>query len=83
MTVVSTRDFRTNQTKYLNMAQAGEDIILRSRAGSFKITPITEDDSLTSKTTLEASLRHALQEVVDAKKGNLKLKSAEEILSEL
>ena len=25
MVVVSTRDFRTNQTKYLNLAKAGED----------------------------------------------------------
>ena len=31
MLVVSTRDFRTNQTKYLNKANAGEHVILKSR----------------------------------------------------
>ena len=28
MVVVSTRDFRTNQTKYLNLAKAGEHVVL-------------------------------------------------------
>lgn len=83
MMVVSTRDFRTNQTKYLEMVQAGEDIILRSRAGSFKITPVTADDAMTNKKILENKLRQALQEVADAKAGKIKLKSAEELLSEL
>lgn len=44
MLVVSTRDFRTNQTKYLNKANAGEHVILKSRTGSFKIVPISSDD---------------------------------------
>ena len=39
MVVVSTRDFRTNQTKYLNLAKAGEYVVLKSRAGSFRIFP--------------------------------------------
>ena len=39
MVVVSTRDFRTNQTKYLNLAKAGEHVVLKSRAGSFRIFP--------------------------------------------
>ena len=39
MVVVSTRDFRTNQTKYLNLAKAGEHVILKSRAGNFRISP--------------------------------------------
>ena len=39
MVVVSTRDFRINQTKYLNLAKAGEHVVLKSRAGSFRIFP--------------------------------------------
>ena len=39
MVVVSTRDFRTNQTKYLNLAKVGEHVVLKSRAGSFRIFP--------------------------------------------
>ena len=52
MVVVSTRDFRTNQTKYLNLAKAGEHVVLKSRAGNFHIFP---DDG--SNLTLPDSLK--------------------------
>lgn len=81
--VVSTRDFRTNQTKYLSMAKEGVDVILRSRAGNFKISPISDEDTVVNKSDLEAKLRHALQEVIDAKKGKIQLQSAEDLLNEL
>ena len=81
--VVSTRDFRTNKTKYLSMAKEGVDVILRSRAGNFKISPINDEDTVVNKSDLEAKLRHALQEVIDAKKGKIQLQSAEDLLNEL
>ncbi|MGL4518854.1 MAG: prevent-host-death family protein [Phocaeicola sp.] len=83
MVVVSTRDFRTNQTKYLEMVKNGVDVILRARGGSFKITPISENDTLSSKSEMVNQLRNALKEVADAKKGKINLKTAEELLSEL
>ena len=49
MTVISIRDFRSNQSKYLGLAANGESVILTSRAGSFKIVPVSEDDSVVSK----------------------------------
>lgn len=50
MLVISTRDFRANQTKFLDMVNNGEDIILRSRGkGSFKLVPVSEHDMLISK----------------------------------
>lgn len=50
MLVISTRDFRANQTKFLDMVNNGEDIILRSRGkGSFKLVPVSEHDTLISK----------------------------------
>lgn len=81
--IVSTRDFRTNQTKYLNLAKSGEDIVLRSRTGSFKISPITYDDGMSSKAKFKSELRHALREVLDSRKGKVKLQAAEELLNEL
>ena len=43
MIVISTRDFRANQTKFLDMARQGEDVILKSRSsGSFRLTPVRE-----------------------------------------
>ena len=50
MLVISSREFRANQGKYLGMAASGEDIVLKSREnGSFKLVPITSDDTLMSK----------------------------------
>lgn len=59
MTVVSIRDFRANQSKYLGLAAGGESVILTSRTGSFKIVPITEDDSLVSKKEFFARINEA------------------------
>ena len=44
MTIVSTRDFRANQTKYLGMVLQGHDVILRSRRGSFRLIPVVDDE---------------------------------------
>ena len=44
MTIVSTRDFRANQTKFLDMALRGEHVVLRSRRGSVRLMPIAEDE---------------------------------------
>lgn len=83
MIVISTRDFRANQTKYLNMARKGEDIILKSRSsGSFKLTPVEADDNIV-KRDLTEELRLALQQVRDHIDGKIKLKSAESLLDEL
>ena len=40
MTVVSTSEFRSNQTRYLDMVDNGERVILRSRRGSYRLTPV-------------------------------------------
>lgn len=81
--IVSTRDFRTNQTKYLNLAKTGEDVVLRSRTGNFRISPITKEDSISNKTNFRSELRKALQEVLESRKGKVKLQTAEELLNEL
>jgi len=44
MTIVSTRDFRANQTKYFDMVRQGHDVVLRSRRGSFRLTPVEEEE---------------------------------------
>lgn len=82
MMIVSTRDFRNHQTKYLNMAKAGENVVLHSRAGSFKISPITMDNE-TSNGKIVMELRHALQEVADSRNGKIELQTAEDLLDEL
>ena len=67
MTIVSIRDFRANQSKYLELAAGGESVILTSRTGSFKIVPITEDDSLISKKEFFARIDEARKSIAEGK----------------
>lgn len=57
------------------MAKNGEDIIVKSREnGSFKIVPVTEDDTLMSKTAFFAQIDSALQEAKEGKGKSIKTK---------
>ena len=67
MTLISIRDFRSNQGKYLGLAAAGESVILTSRKGNFKIVPVTEDDSLISKRDFLARLENARKSIESGK----------------
>ena len=68
MKVISTREFRNKQGEYLSLIKEGEDVILKSRKnGSFKITPITEDDTLMSKEEFFAKIDRARQEAKEGK----------------
>ena len=83
MVIVSTRDFRTNQTKYLNLAKAGEHVVLKSRAGSFRIFPDDGGDTIDAPRDLMKELRNALTEVKEVIAGKRKLQSADSLLDEL
>lgn len=83
MLVVSTRDFRANQTMFLNKVKAGEDLILKSRSGSFKITPITEDDTMMSKRDLTNELRDTLKELKEVLNGKKQLQTLDALINEL
>ena len=86
MTIVSTREFRANQGKYLGMALEGHDVVLRSRRGSFRLTPIpVEKEGKTSKRNVTAEVCHALKdwkEYLDTGKSD-KFLSWEEMMDEL
>jgi len=78
MLVISIREFREKQGKYIDMVNNGEDIILKSRGkGSFKLTKVTEDDSLVSKEEFFARVDKAIQQAEEGKVK--KIKSIEEI----
>jgi len=65
MTLISIRDFRSNQGKYLELAANGESVILTSRHGNFKIVPVTEDDSVVSKSEFLAKIEAARASIVN------------------
>lgn len=84
MIVISTRDFRANQTKFLDMVNNGEDIVLKSREkGSFKLVPISEEDAIFGKRDVMEELKGALQQVKEHLAGKRKLKSLDELINEL
>lgn len=69
--------------KYFDAAQQGEDVIIKSRTGSFRIVPVKEDDVVISKDELSESLYKALVEAKEAGEGKRKLLSWEEMRNEL
>ncbi|MDE6022390.1 MAG: prevent-host-death protein [Muribaculaceae bacterium] len=77
MQIVSAREFRANQGKFLNAAKRGQSVLLRSRYGNFKITPVTEEDSLTER------ICKGLEEVKLMESGQIPSKSAWDLLDEL
>ena len=84
MLVVSTRDFRTNQTKYLKKANAGEHVILKSREGSFRLVPVTPSDSVSENTqNIAEDLRGALRELKEVIAGKKQLNTLDKLINEL
>lgn len=77
MHIVSAREFRANQTAVLKKALAGESVLLNSRIGTFKILPVTEEDTLTTR------ICKGLDEVKQIREGKLKGYSVDELLNEL
>ena len=60
MVVVSSRDFRANQRKYFDLAR-DNDVVITSRShGSFRLVPISQDDTLIDKATLDAKIRQGI-----------------------
>ena len=83
MIVVTGRDFRANTSKYVDVAYSGEDVVVKSRAGSFRVVPITEDDIVINKRDLAAELRGALMEAKESLEGKRKLNTLDNLINEL
>lgn len=77
MVIVSARDFRANQTNILTKALNGESILLSSRIGMFKITPVTEEDTLTTR------ICKGLKQVKLIQEGKLPRRSVQDMINEL
>ncbi len=77
MEIVSARDFRANQSAVLAKALKGESVLLTSRLGTFKITPVTQEDTLTSR------ICEGLWEVRDIETGKIAPKTARAFLDKL
>ncbi len=63
MQIVSAREFRSNQGKFLGAARRGQDVFITSRYGNFRIVPVTDDDTLMSKEAYLAKIEKAIEEI--------------------
>lgn len=43
MTIITGREFRANQGKYIDMAHRGENVYIKTRKGNVILTPVTDD----------------------------------------
>ena len=77
MHVIPLSKFRTNQTAALLLALQGESVLLTSRLGAFKLTPVTSEEKIVSW------ISEGLEEVKLIEAGKLPAKSAKEFLDEL
>ena len=75
MEVVSAREFRSNQGKFLIAAREGQSVLLTSRYGNFKITPVKAEDMI-----IERDLREAVNQVKDHLEGRIQLPNAKDIV---
>ncbi len=84
MTIVSTRDFRANQTKFLDMVLRGEHVVLKSRRGSVRLMPV-EDEKEEPKRDVTAEICQAMKdwkEYLETGKSD-KFRPARELIDEL
>ena len=65
------------------MAKRGEHVVIKSRVGSFRISPDEDSNTIGVSRNLMEELKNALVEVKDALAGKRTLQSAEELLHEL
>jgi hypothetical protein len=77
MQIISAREFRSNQGKYLGAAINGQTILLKSKYGHFRITPVSEEESLTTR------ICRGLNEVKQIREGKIKGYSVDELLHKL
>lgn len=78
MTIVSAREFRSNQGIFLNAAKNGQPVLLKSRYGDFIITPANNnEESLTTR------ICNGLREIKEFESGRKPAKPARNFLDEL
>ena len=68
MVIVSSREFRDKQKSYLDKVDEGVEVLIRrGKNKSYRIIPVTEDDTLMSKEEFFAKIDKALEEAEQGK----------------
>ena len=80
MLVISTREFRDKQRSYLDKVDTGTEVIIQRRKNkSYKIVPITENDTLLSKEEYFARLERGFQNFKEGKGREYTLEEIDEL----
>ena len=61
MMIVTGKDFRSNQTKYIKMAQTGEDVVLSSRISYVRLLPVYDEDGAWNENVASRAFQDAVQ----------------------
>ena len=81
MLVISTREFRERQKSYLDKVDTGTEILIQRRKNkSYKIVPITEDDTLMSKEEYFAKFERGLLSIKEGKGKKMTIEQVNELL---
>lgn len=62
MVVVSSREFRSNQRKYFDLARTNDVVITSRNHGNYRLIPILDDDKILSELELAEKIRKGIEE---------------------
>jgi antitoxin (DNA-binding transcriptional repressor) of toxin-antitoxin stability system len=81
MLVISTREFRDRQRNYLDRVDAGTELLIQRRKNkSYRIVPVTEDDTLLSKEEYFARLERGFQSIKEGKGERMTIEQVKKLL---
>jgi len=81
MLVISTREFRDRQKTYLDEVDKGSEILIRrAKNRTYKIIPVTKDDTLMSREAYFAMLDEGLQSIKEGKGTEYTLEEIDKLL---
>lgn len=67
MVVVSSREFRANQRKYFDLARSNDVVITSRSHGSYRLVPVTEEDTVMTKEELYQKIDKGIREIREGK----------------
>lgn len=81
--VITGTDFRTNQSHYIGAAYRGEEVVVKARAGSFRVVPVRDNATPKRNRDINSELQGAFTQMKEHIEGKRQLTTAEELLDEL
>lgn len=81
MLVISTREFRSNQGNVLIRAINGEDVVLTSRYGAFRLTPVSQEDKIIPR--MKERANRWISDIKDIENGKSEFLTEEEFWNDL